>query len=315
MRRLLLIDGHAIIHRAFHALPMLTTKDGMPTNAIYGFFGMMQKALADLQPDQVIVAFDTPAPTFRKKLLEEYQAKRPSMQDELKVQIPVIKELLDVAPICRMEREGFEADDIIGTLVELHRNTHTEVLILTGDRDMLQLVNSYTKVIMPKIGLSTISIFDAQAVQEKLGIGPELVADFKALSGDASDNYGGIKGLGPKTATKLLLTYGTIDNIYAQINAVQPKKLQNLLKEHQELVIFLKKIATIRRDVQLTLPASYNVPHPFSEELKQRFISYQMKSLLKKYYNIDLNTLNQPAKHQARPAAKTTPDDSQPGLL
>jgi DNA polymerase-1 len=315
MRKLLLIDGHAIIHRAFHALPMLTTKDGMPTNAIYGFFGMLQKALADLQPDHVIVAFDTPAPTFRKKLLEEYQAKRPSMQDELKVQIPVIKELLDAAPICRMEQEGFEADDIIGTLVELHKNTNSEVLILTGDRDILQLVNSYTKVIMPKIGLSTISIFDAQAVQEKLGIGPELVADFKALSGDASDNYGGIKGLGPKTATKLLLTHGTIDQIYEQIDAVQPEKLQNLLKEHQEHVILLKQIATIRRDVPVTLPASYDVPHPFSEELKQRFISYQMKSLLKKYYNIDLNTLNQPAKHPAKSVSEKKTDDSQPSLL
>lgn len=310
MKKVLIIDGHAIIHRAYHALPPLTAKDGTPTNAVHGFFSMMHKAIMDLKPDDVIVCFDTPTPTFRKKLYEGYQAKRPDMASDLSVQIPRIKELLDAAHITRLEQGGFEADDIIGTIAERLKGT-MDILILTGDRDILQLVDNHVHVVMPKIGLSSITEYSTEAVIEKFSVKPEQIPDLKALAGDASDNYSAIKGLGPKTAVKLIDQFSTVEKLYEHIDQLKDEKLKAKLVEHKETVLLFKTIATIRRDVEIDIPERTVALVPFSEDLKAEFERYQFKSLYKKFFDAELPQ----ETPQQKPAKQPTHDESQMDLF
>lgn len=214
MNRLVLIDGNAILHRAYHAIPPLTAPDGSVVNAVYGFGTMLLRLIADLAPTHVAVAFDRPAPTFRKKLFEGYQAKRPKMDDALAAQIPKVHELLQSFGIPIFEYDGYEADDVIGTLTKQSRG---QVIIVTGDRDILQLVDDdRVFVYMPTKGLSQAKLYDEKAVVERMGVNPKQIPDFKALAGDASDNYPGISGVGPKTAASLLTIHKTLANVLAQ---------------------------------------------------------------------------------------------------
>lgn len=284
MKQLLIIDGHAMIHRAYHALPPLTTKAGIPTNAIYGFFGMLYRAIADLKPDYLIVCFDTPVPTFRKELLDTYQAKRPSPEESLVKQFDLIKELLTAANIAQVEAPGFEADDAIGTLAKQFANKDVEVFILTGDRDILQLVDNHIKVIMPKIGLSQTVTFDENAVIEKYFVKPEQIPDYKALMGDASDNYSAVKGIGPKTAVKLINQFPSIENMYEHIDELKDLKLRTKLIEHEEAVKLMKTIATIRVDVPLTLKFEDCAVVPYPQTLLDTFKKYEMNSMQKRYF-------------------------------
>lgn len=309
MKKLLIIDGHAIIHRAYHALPPLTAKDGTPTNAVYGFFSMLHKAILDNKPYDVIVCFDTPTPTFRKKLYEGYQAKRPEMASDLSVQIPRIKELLDAAHITRMEQPGFEADDVIGTIAEKLKKT-MEVRILTGDKDILQLVDTHVQVIMPKIGLSTITEYTTESVVEKFSVTPLQIPDLKALAGDASDNYSAIKGLGPKTAVKLITQFHTVEKLFENIDKLADEKLKAKLLEHKETVLLFKTIATIRRDVEIEIPARTTDLLPYSDDLKAQFIKYQFNSLYKKYFDSEL-----PQQAVEKPKIEAKKDESQLDLF
>src|SRR6185295_6758900 len=205
LKKLVLIDGNAIVHRAFHALPPLARQsDGTLTNAVYGFFSMVLKILSELKPDYLIVCFDSAAPTFRKQMYAGYQAKRPTMSDDLTPQFKLIRDILEKSKVKIEALNGFEADDLIGTLSTQANKEGIYTIILTGDRDMLQLVDKDTMVLAPIVGVTKTILYDEQKVREKYGLNPSQVVDYKALVGDSSDNYPGVSGIGPKTAADLI---------------------------------------------------------------------------------------------------------------
>ncbi len=247
----LLIDGSAIVHRAYHAMPFFSKKDGASTGAIYGFFSMLLKVIQQLNPKYLVVAFDRPKPTFRQQMYVGYQAQRPKMESDLSDQFKKIIEILQKARISTYAVDGFEADDIIGTVSDEANRKGILTYIVTGDRDMLQLVDEDTRVFMPIKGISEVSIMDADKVREKYGITPAQFVDLKALQGDSSDNYPGVAGVGPKTAANLINEYGSVENIYKNIDEIasKNKKLADKLVEGHEACMMAYKLATIVRDV------------------------------------------------------------------
>src|ERR1035437_9417875 len=230
MKKLVLIDGNAIIHRAFHALPPLNSKDGQPTNAVYGFFMMLLKIIDDLQPEYLVVCFDKKAPTFRKQLYVGYQATRPKPSDDLIPQFDMVHKALDEAKVKHFEIDGYEADDLIGTISKKAKEKNLQTIIVSGDRDLLQLINSKVLMLAPIAGMTKMTLFDEVKVREKYGLEPWQIVDYKALVGDASDNYPGGTGIGPKTASTLLNKYQTLEGIYQHLGELSPqiqKKLAN----------------------------------------------------------------------------------------
>lgn len=285
MKTLLLIDGHAMIHRAFHALPdSMATKSGKPTGAIYGFFMMLQKVIVDFKPTHLAIAFDTPKPTFRKILYDGYQAKRPPMDTTLKQQIPCIKELLDKGGVVRIEKPGFEADDVIGTLVEKNKKKFERILILTGDRDLLQLTDKNVFLIAPKSGVTNFDLFTPREVKKKYGVTPEHIPDYKALAGDSSDNYNTARGIGPKTTQALLSNYKTIEELLDNIESVENPRWQNILRENKEKIILFKKIATILRDVDIDSSEKRFVFRHFKQSLQNGLKKYELFALSNKIF-------------------------------
>lgn len=251
MKKLVLIDGNAIVHRAFHALPPLHTHKGKPTNAVYGFFAMVLKVINDLRPDLLVVCFDRAAPTFRKQMYVGYQAKRPKMADELSSQFVLLHEVLEKAKFKIFEVDGFEADDLIGTI---SKQSKEEVIILSGDRDLLQLVNGHVRVLAPIVGVTKMILFDKEAVLEKYGLLPTQLPDYKALVGDASDNYPGVTGIGPKTASDLLKQYETFENLYQNMSVLNPKISEKLATDAEQAAL-AKKLATIDTNAPITFKA------------------------------------------------------------
>ena len=247
MSKLILIDGNAILHRAFHALPPLTTKNGEPINAVYGLVSMLLRVIADLKPTHIAVAFDEKEKTFRQKMLPSYQAQRPPMATELSSQFEKARNFLKAAAIPVYSKPGYEADDVIGTLAE---KAGRNVVIVTGDRDQLQLVSDEKniKLYMPVVGLANAKLYGEVEVKERMGVPASLIDDFKALVGDPSDNYSGVPGIGPKTAITLLEKYGNFENIYKNLDEI-PEATSKKLKEGEELGRLSKKLATIVRDV------------------------------------------------------------------
>ncbi len=306
MKTALLIDGNAIMHRAYHALPPFKTKEGIPTNALYGFLTILKKAVTDFQPHYLIVCFDTPVPTFRKKLYKEYQSHRPKMEDDLSCQFSAVKEALDKAGIIHMEKAGFEADDVIGTITKKLEKQGERVLILTGDRDIMQLVGNNVFVVTPQIGFAQTKIYDPAAVKEKMGIEPEQIPDLKALMGDASDNYKGAKGIGPKTAAKLLNEYKTVKNVLKNLDKIDGKP-QQLLQDHKENVLLAHQLATIKSDVDLDIDLDKTVFNGFNDGLKEILQKYQMPSLIKRFF--------EDKKPPAKPAGKKEENKDQIGLF
>src|SRR3989344_6492933 len=257
--KLVIIDGNAILHRAFHALPPMTGRDGQPTHAIYGFIVMLLRIVQDLRPSHLAVCFDRPEPTFRKSMYVGYQANRPEMDNALSSQIDSLKNLITAMNVPIYELAGFEADDLIGTLAkQAYKNNFYEIVIITGDRDILQLVNDKVHVYMPIQGLTNAKMYYEKDVEEKYGLHPIQVIDYKALAGDASDNYPGVRGIGPKTASTLIQRYGTIEGIYDAIR--EKKDSAELLKEKTikaladcaEDCVMAKKLATIVTDVPIS---------------------------------------------------------------
>lgn len=249
MQKLVLLDGHAILHRAFHALPPLTNKDGVQTNAVYGFVTMLLQGLGDLAPTHLVVAFDLPQPTFRQQQYTQYQAKRPEMLSNLAEQIPLVHDLLDKLDIKYFEVGGYEADDIIGTI---SKQADCDVVIVTGDRDMLQLINDRVRVCVPVKGLSETKIYDENLVKTEFGVSPTQWVDVKALKGDASDNYPGVRGIGPKTAQDLIAKYGTLENVYKNLKTLPPK-VATKLAEGIESAGMSQRLARIVTDVPIKL--------------------------------------------------------------
>ena len=279
---LLLFDGNALIHRAFHALPPLTqSKTGELVNAVYGFASTLLKVLAEFKPTHWAVAFDRPTPTFRHEMFAEYKAQRPATPDELKSQIKRVHQLVEAFHIPVFEIDGFEADDILGTLSKQADEQGIETIIVTGDNDMLQAVLPRVKALAPRRTFSDTVLYDEEAVEQKYGIKPEQLADLKALVGDASDNIPGLPGIGPKTATKLLQQYGSLQGIYDHIGDITPSKLQETLRQYRAQAFQNKELSTIVKDAPVKLDLkTCQVSHYDRDEVVKLFRELEFINLL-----------------------------------
>ena len=252
---LILIDGHALVHRAHHAMrdPLTVQSTGEIVSGVYGFLNMFLRAIEEWQPTHCIVTFDVSAPTFRHEAFKEYKAHRPPMPPELRDQFGRVKQFMEAFNVPVFEMAGFEADDILGTLGAQAEGEHLDTLILTGDSDILQLVSPSVRVLLDS-GRQRANAYDIAGVQERYeGLGPEYVAEIKALEGDKSDNIPGVPRVGRKTAIKLLSEYGSIESIYEHIDEVKPPGIQRSMRENEELALHCKMLTTIRRDVPVEL--------------------------------------------------------------
>ena len=255
MRELLLaVDGNSLMHRAFYALPLMDA-NGVYTNAVHGFLSMLFKAMQELSPRYVAVAFDLPTPTFRHTAYADYKAGRRAMPEEMRPQFPILKEILAEMKLGVLTAEGYEADDILGTLAKKCREAGVDCVLLTGDRDALQLVGEGTRVLFTRKGITESTLFDAAGVKEYFGVTPEQVTDWKGLMGDASDNIPGIPGVGEKTALKLLNEYGTLENVLEHGQEIKGK-LGEKVRDNAELAAFSKDLATIRPTAPITFDLS-----------------------------------------------------------
>ena len=283
MKKLVLIDGNAILHRAYHALPPLTNSKGEPTNAVHGFFSMLLSIIESQKPEYLIVCFDRPKPTFRQTLFVGYQQHRPALADDFKPQIIMVHKILEKLKIPIFEQDGYEADDLIGTLSVEGKEKGLQVIILSGDRDLLQLVNSHVLMLAPITGISNMTLFDETKVKEKYGLKPSQIVDYKALVGDASDNYPGVTGIGPKTASDLLNKYGDLENLYKHISDL-PLNMQNKLAQDAEQAAMAKKLATIIKDVPVKLEEHRATTQIMDKEgLRKVFQELNFKSLLNRF--------------------------------
>ncbi|MCS6859924.1 MAG: DNA polymerase I [Abditibacteriales bacterium] len=251
MSKVLLVDAYSLIFRAFYSTPPLTTKDGQPTNAVYGFLRMLLKLLREEQPDYIVVAFDAMGPTFRHQAFDDYKATRQETPSDLLSQFAIVQEVLDAFGIMRAEVRGYEADDIIGTLARRAAAEGKQVLAVTGDHDMLQLVSDRVQVMVTERGISQTTRYDPKAVEERYGFPPPLIPDYKGLRGDASDNIPGVPGIGEKTAKELVQRFGSVENILAHVAEVKPARAKVALEQHANQALFSKRLATIVTDLPL----------------------------------------------------------------
>ena len=287
MSHLLIIDGHAVAHRAYHSIPEMTN-NGQPVNAIYGFFSILLNSLDILNPDYLCVCLDLPGPTFRNVEFMGYRAKRAPTDHNLVSQLRILPETLSNANIPTFSMSGYEADDLIGTLSQKvfkiigknsQKNIIDKITIITGDKDLMQLVNKKVSLFMPIHGLSESKLYGINEVKERLGVLPTQVIDLKALMGDSSDNYPGVAGVGPVVAVNLLIEHHNLDNIYKNINQIKPAVSQKLIKD-KENAYMSQKLATIICNIPLKLklkPLKFNQKN--IDSLSQIFTQYNFKSL------------------------------------
>ncbi len=275
---MVIIDGNSLINRAFYALPPLTTRDGKPTNAIYGFLTMLLRVMEDYNPDYIGVAFDKKAPTFRHKEFTEYKAGRKKTPQDLSDQMEPLKEVLDAFNIYRIELEGFEADDLIGTVAKHCDDRDIECLIITGDRDALQLTTNHTKVLFTKRGISQLEIYDDKKVMEEYEVTPKQYIDLKGLMGDKSDNIPGIPGVGIKTAIKLLKQFGSVENLIQNTGEITGAKLKERVELNREQAMLSKRLATIVTNVPVNIDL---------DEIKRQDVNYEKLIELFKQYEFN----------------------------
>ncbi len=282
MSKLVIIDGHAILHRAYHALPPLTTKKGEPINAVYGFVSMLLRIIQDLKPTHLMVAFDRKEPTFRKKEFAAYQAHRPETDKDLGVQFAKAREVISAFGIPLYDKAGYEADDVIGTIVKKTEEKINKLVIVTGDRDLLQLVTKKTKVYLPIRGLSEAVLMGEAEVIEKLGVKPNQVDEYKALVGDPSDNYKGVPGIGPVTAVKLLSQYSDLDDIYKNISKID-ERVAKKLKDGKKSAKMSQKLAVIVTNVPLKIDLEGSAKWRVNDKkVFDLFAEYGFKTLTKR---------------------------------
>jgi len=252
MKKLAIIDGNALIHRAYHAIPPFKNKKGQLVNAVYGFISILFRVIQELKPDYLVVTFDLAGPTFRNLEYKEYKAKRAKQPQEFYDQIPLIKELVKTLEIPIYEKKGFEADDIIGTIVEKTKDKEIKKIIITSDLDVLQLVNKETEIHTLKKGINDTAVYDLLAIKKRYGLTPKQVIGFKGLKGDPSDNIPGVPGIGEKTALQLIKEFGNLENLYKKLSGSNLKqKLQSRLLEYKEQAFFSQYLATIKKDVPI----------------------------------------------------------------
>ncbi|NMB12883.1 MAG: DNA polymerase I [Firmicutes bacterium] len=278
--KVILVDGNSLLHRAFYAIPTLTTSQGEYTNAVLGFTNMLVRLLEDEQPDYVAVAFDLSEPTFRHEQFEDYKSHRPHMPDELVPQVSLVKETVRGFSIPILELEGYEADDIIGTLACHHAALGRHVLIVTGDRDCLQLVDDQVTALITRRGISDLETYDPEHVQARHGVPPHLVADLKGLMGDSSDNIPGVPGIGPKTGVKLLREFGSLEGVLANIDELRGKQRENL-KRYADQARLSRQLATIDCDVPISCDLNPYARDRWDEDkLCQLFSRLEFRNLL-----------------------------------
>lgn len=280
MKKLLLLDGNSMLFRAYYATlysHRMTTSNGIPTNAIFGFIMMLNKAIDTIKPDGILVAWDAGKKTFRHDKFEAYKGTRKPIDEELIVQFPIAREFLDTAGICRFEIEGYEADDIIGSMAKSHPEVQTT--ILTSDRDLLQLVDDSTSVLLMKKGITDMELMDAAHFEEKYGLQPLQIIDLKGLMGDSSDNIPGVAGVGEKTATKLLQQYASVENVYAHIDEIKGK-LKEKLEKDKDNAFMSKELATIYTNVELPFEIDQVSFVGYKESVNDFYKKYEMRSLM-----------------------------------
>ena len=276
--RLFLVDGNSYVYRAFFATPYLSNSKGMPTNAIYAFINMLRKLINEQKPDGLVVVWDSKAPSFRAEISAEYKATRPPMPGNLSIQFPYIKSIVEKTGIAMLEKEGFEADDVIATLVRRLEGGGAEVFVVTSDKDLMQLVGDSVTIVDTMKNL----VMKREEVAAKFGIDPALIPDFLALSGDSSDNIPGVHGIGEKTARDLIAAFGGLDEIYADLDRIKKPALRQKLAEHRGLAFMSKDLATLRFDVPLDVPTdNMKIQAPDLNELRRIFRELELVSLYK----------------------------------
>ena len=284
--KLVLIDGHSILNRAFYGVPDLTNSEGLHTNAVYGFLNIMFKILEEEKPDYLTVAFDVHAPTFRHEMYAEYKGTRKPMADELRQQVPVMKEMLQAMGITIIEKAGYEADDLLGTIAKKSEAQGIEVSVVSGDRDLLQLATEHIKIRIPKTKRTGTEIEDyyAQDVLEKYQVTPTEFIDLKALMGDSSDNIPGVPGIGEKTATNLIVAYKSIENAYAHVEEITPNRAKENLREHYDMAVMSKELATIEvnADIDFQLEDA-RLTNLFTEEAYLLCKRLEFKNMLARF--------------------------------
>ncbi|MDL2310808.1 DNA polymerase I [Peptostreptococcaceae bacterium OttesenSCG-928-C18] len=283
-KKFMIIDGSSLIFRAFYAIRNLTTKDGIFTNGVYGFLNMYYKMVEQYQPDSVVVVFDRSAPTFRHEDYEAYKGNRDKAPSELSSQFGILKDILNSMNVVFEEQDGYEADDIAGTLAKEGKNDGYEVLLVTGDKDYLQLVEDDIEVLLTKRGITEVEMYDKKAIEEKYEVTPKQLIDVKGLMGDASDNIPGVPGVGEKTALKLIKEYGSIEEVYKNIDNISGKVLKTKLEENETLAYLSKKLGTIFLEVPMDLNLEkYSLKEPNYNELKEKFEKLEFSSFIKKF--------------------------------
>lgn len=284
--KIVLIDGHSILNRAFYGVPDLTNAEGLHTNAIYGFLNILFKILDEEQPEYLTVTFDVHAPTFRHEMYPEYKGTRKPMAEELRQQVPVIKEVLQAMNIATIEKAGLEADDLLGTISHSCEEKGMDVAIISGDRDTLQLATEHVKIRIPKTkqGRTEIEDYFASDVKEKYGVTPTEFIDVKALMGDTADNIPGVPGIGEKTATKIIVEYGNIENAHEHVSELKPPRASKNLDEFWEQAVLSKTLATIdiHADVPFDLEAARH-GNMYTKEAHDYFQRLQFKNLLGRF--------------------------------
>ena len=291
MKKLVLIDGHSILNRAFYGVPELSNSQGLHTNAVYGFLNIMFKILDEEAADYIAVAFDLSAPTFRHKAYAEYKGTRKSMPDELREQVPLIKDVLSSMNIPILTMEGYEADDIIGTIAKRYQSDEVFVSVISGDRDLLQLSDKHIKIRIPKTskGVTTVHDYLPEDVMNEYGVTPKEFIDVKALMGDTSDNVPGVPSIGEKTATKIIQEYHSIENAIEHVDELKPPRASKALSEHVEDAKFSKMLVTIVTDAPIEADISdMEVGNLYTKESLEWINKLEFKSFLKRYENVEI---------------------------
>lgn len=280
-KKIAVIDGNSLMHRAYHAIQTpMSAPDGTPTGAVFGFLSMFLKFIELASPDAVICAFDAGKPQFRIEELEQYKAQRPPMDDDLRVQFPVMEELLQAMGVPVVKVKGWEGDDILGTIAARDEALGFETLLVTGDKDAYQLASELTHIVTTKKGITDVTIYGPAEVEERYGVTPEQFPDFLGLMGDSSDNIPGVPGIGAKTAAKLLQRFGSMQGIYDNLSELKGKQLENL-RENQDAAFLSRRIATIVTDLDFPLDVEGAAFPAFEAEVvEEAFSKYALASPL-----------------------------------
>ena len=288
--KIVLIDGHSILNRAFYGLPDLTNSEGLHTNAVYGFLNIMTKILEEEKPQYLTVAFDLHAPTFRHKMFDAYKGTRKPMPEELRQQVPVIKEVLQAMGITIISQEGYEADDLLGTIARRSEKKGMDVTIVSGDRDLLQLATDKVLIRIPKTrgGKTVIEDYHTAQVFETYKVTPPQIIELKALMGDTADNIPGIPGVGEKTAAKIIGEFGTIENAHEHLEEIKPNKAKESLREHYDMAVLSKELATINTDSPIAFEwENARLGELYTQDAYEWFKRLDFKNLLSRFENME----------------------------